>query len=531
MRTDQSRGCARSLKFAVIFYPMISILMLYVLIINSWLCDDAYITFRTVDNFVNGYGLRWNVVERVQTYTHPLWLFLLSFFYYFTREAFYTTHILSLVFSICTLFFYIKKIANNLFVSILGIIILLFSNSFIEFSSSGLENPLTHLLAALYFVVYLDKRCCPKKLFFLSLLSSLALLNRLDNLILFLPPLVLLFLRNRSKKALLFVLLGFLPILTWELFSLVYYGFLIPNTAYAKLCAGIPSYEMHDKGVFYLLNSIQRDPVTLPVIFCSIVVPFLTKRRHLYVCSISVLLYLMYIVKIGGCFMSGRFLSPLVFFAVTILTSESYEKVLLKRILACLWILLILTAVLSKMNPLVKIPKYGFREHSISFEDSHGVGDEQLFYYKSTGLLHLQRTLDKNLFNELPPVSVKTCVGMIGYYAGPAKYIIDVHALTDPFLARLPGKYRDKWRAGHFDRFIPDGYIETRTTGINTIHDKILSRFYDRLLIITQGDIFSKQRFKEIVYINIGKYFLPEYAEFLERRIKYRYPSRVYQTL
>lgn len=45
---------------------------------SAWLCDDAYITFRTVDNFINGYGLRYNTGERVQAYTHPLWLLLLS---------------------------------------------------------------------------------------------------------------------------------------------------------------------------------------------------------------------------------------------------------------------------------------------------------------------------------------------------------------------------------------------------------------------------------------------------------------------
>ena len=37
-------------------------LLLYgvVLLRTAWLCDDAYITFRTVDNFINGFGLRWN---------------------------------------------------------------------------------------------------------------------------------------------------------------------------------------------------------------------------------------------------------------------------------------------------------------------------------------------------------------------------------------------------------------------------------------------------------------------------------------
>ena len=38
-----------------------------VLIRTTWICDDAYINFRTIDNFLHGYGLRWNIAERVQS--------------------------------------------------------------------------------------------------------------------------------------------------------------------------------------------------------------------------------------------------------------------------------------------------------------------------------------------------------------------------------------------------------------------------------------------------------------------------------
>jgi len=34
---------------------------------------------RTVRNLVEGEGLRWNLHERVQGFTHPLWMFLLAF--------------------------------------------------------------------------------------------------------------------------------------------------------------------------------------------------------------------------------------------------------------------------------------------------------------------------------------------------------------------------------------------------------------------------------------------------------------------
>ena len=40
--------------------------------------DDAHMTFRSVWNFVHGYGLTYNPDERVQAYTHPLWMFAIS---------------------------------------------------------------------------------------------------------------------------------------------------------------------------------------------------------------------------------------------------------------------------------------------------------------------------------------------------------------------------------------------------------------------------------------------------------------------
>jgi arabinofuranosyltransferase len=66
-------------------FPILVIFLL--LLPTAWICDDAYITMRTADNFVNGYGLTWNVSERVQAYTHPLWLFLISGIYFPTRDA------------------------------------------------------------------------------------------------------------------------------------------------------------------------------------------------------------------------------------------------------------------------------------------------------------------------------------------------------------------------------------------------------------------------------------------------------------
>src|SRR3954447_22129749 len=65
------------------------------LIRTAWLDDDAYITFRTVDNVLHGYGPRWNVLNRVQAYTHPLWMFAMVGAAALTREVYFASLVLS----------------------------------------------------------------------------------------------------------------------------------------------------------------------------------------------------------------------------------------------------------------------------------------------------------------------------------------------------------------------------------------------------------------------------------------------------
>lgn len=73
--------------------------------------DDAYITFRTVDNFIHSYGLTWNTAERVQVYTHPLFDVPGLGRLFFTHEIFYTSIFLSLVVSLITLLLFAFRIA------------------------------------------------------------------------------------------------------------------------------------------------------------------------------------------------------------------------------------------------------------------------------------------------------------------------------------------------------------------------------------------------------------------------------------
>jgi hypothetical protein len=101
-------------------------------------------------------------------------------------------------------------------------------------------------------------------------------------------------------------------------------------------------------------------------------------------------------------------------------------------------------------------------------------------------------------------VLVHPWIGEVGFYAGPTKYIIDPNGLSDPLLARLPippSFYFEFW-VSHFTRELPEGYLESRRTGGNAIVDPVIRPYFDRILRVTTGPIFSWQRFTDIVDLN-----------------------------
>ena len=69
---EQDRYAVRTTRVALL------LLFSYVFLANHWVGDDAYITYRVVWNFVHGYGPTFNPDERVQAFTHPLWMLMLT---------------------------------------------------------------------------------------------------------------------------------------------------------------------------------------------------------------------------------------------------------------------------------------------------------------------------------------------------------------------------------------------------------------------------------------------------------------------
>jgi arabinofuranosyltransferase len=488
------------------------LLVAAVVIASAWLGDDAYILLRTVDNALNGHGLRWNIAERVQSYTCPLWTLLLSLIIGMTREFYYTTLIVSLLATALTVAG-LLRLARSPQGAALALLALLLSKAFVDYSSSGLENPLTHLLVLAFVAALEHPDLAPtRRTGLLALLTALLALNRLDAVVLVAPALAYHLWQQRSRRPWAMAGLGLMPLLAWEGFSLLYYGFAFPNTAYAKLYTAIPRGELWTQGMVYLLDSLTFDPVTLPLMAGTALAAGLSRQPSLAALMAGPLLYAVYAVSVGGDFMSGRFFSASVVLSAAVLALWPWraQGPKLRWQIAALWAMLMI--ILGFQGPFPAPLALGDYRASDEWGvvGKSGIADERGMYYRYTGLLSSSRQAGP-LTHEWarqgqnwagkPAVEAEFSVGFMGFYAGPAVHIVDRLALNDALLARLPAK--KPWRIGHFERALPAGYLESLRTGRNQLADPQIARLYAQIQRITRGPLWDAQRWRDIRDLHI----------------------------
>ncbi len=482
-----------------------------VILRTAWVGEDAYITFRTIANFFAHQGLSFNPGERVQAFTHPLWLFFTAAAYYIHRDFFVTVIVLSAILALTAAVILATRVALSTASAILGVSILILSRAFIDYSTSGLENPLSYLLVVIFLLIYFSQAQSIRRLFLLTFVAALGTLNRPDAILFFLPGLIHAFWTVRSRKAVLAVILGFLPMIVWELFSVFYYGFPFPNTAYAKLNTGISASELAQQGLYYLFSSMNQDPLTIISIVSGVVIAIIDRNlRHILVAS-GIVLYLAYLVMIGGDFMAGRFLTIPLLAAVAIIVNRRLSSS--PGFFAVLGFVILL-GFTSPYPTLLSGADYG-KGRQDSY-DRWGIADERAIYYQGAGLLSANRYIslpNNDYVNEGlavkdsgEKVHFTSHIGYLGFYASRNVHIVDTLGLGDALLARLTPQTKPYWIMAQFTRFVPEGYKETIESGQNMITDPDLAAYYDKLSLVIKGKLTDPRRLVEIWKLNFGYY-------------------------
>jgi arabinofuranosyltransferase len=504
--------------------PIVGVSLLFIALLRTgWLSDDAYISFRTADNLLNGYGPVWNVGERVQSFTNPLWLALCTVAFGTTGNVYYTAIALSVVVTLCFIFILVTRVAISSRHLLVCFAILLSSKAFIDFSTSGLENPLTHVLLLVFLWGWWCLRDDARRLALLSLVAALCMLNRLDLILILAPPLALASWRL-GRRAIRPIIVGTLPIVLWLAFATFYYGTPFPNTAYAKLSTGLTTDIRLARGVDYFLRTLIFDPVTLPAIAVGLGA-LVWSRRTDWSIAAGLLLYFAYILNVGGDFMMGRFFTAPLVVAIAVLARAEWLNTRARAYAGAA--LAVGLGLLAPWEPAL-LSGYGY---SYANNWMHGratrepadsgryafvwqIMDERRNYYEFAGLLkvglkgapeHAWRSDGEELRRGGRQVVVRGFIGLVGFYAGPEVHIIDTHALSDPLLARLPGGDAGSV-IGHLARRVPDGYVQSVATGSNVIANPDLAAYYAALREVVSGPLWSRARLRTTAEFLAGRF-------------------------
>jgi arabinofuranosyltransferase len=318
----------------------------------NFIQDDSYITFRYVKNFTEGNGLVFNIGEHVEGYTCFFWVVVLSLLKIMGFDFISASSAVGILSSLGTLFFTYKiseqifpKNNSNYFntvFSLTAVLMLVSNGAFAYWAVSGMETGLFTLLVTTGIYLYLRENQNQKRFPYSSIIFLLASLTRPEGNLIFavtiLHKIIVALKRNRetrsgklkllfSKNNLLWLLFYLVPALIYMIWRYSYYGYLLPNTFYAKTGSSI---EYFKAGLDYFWDFASSYGL-YGILIALTLITLKSKDRfneYLYL-ILQFFIFSVYVIFVGGDVLRpGRFFVPLlpVYY---ILIQESFYTLIL----------------------------------------------------------------------------------------------------------------------------------------------------------------------------------------------------------
>lgn len=403
---------------------------------RAWVCDDAFITFRVVNQFLAGEGPVFNIGERVQVFTHPLWFMLLCLWKGLGGSLFPGVMLLSWALFSAGLVCIYSAFKTRSLVVIAVFVALFFTRAIADFATGGLEAPLSFALFAVV-ILSIRRNHHWAAVAFLSLIP----LNRLDLLPWILP---FAWLIARSIGRVRTLVIAVLPATLWAGFSLLYYGTPLPNTALAKL--GAPLVERLDQGLAYVAASLLTDPGASVIVLLGMTAGVLAARRppsgdrDLQLAgAASGAISIAYCLWVGGDFMLGRFILPALWsFSVAMLCAGGDDETVERRGATATFLLLALAHLVSG-QAITNLWLGIAPDNRLRGLGYAGAIDERRFYIPWLGAFsrHAPSDIAQPMRSSSSNVTIAGRLGVDGYYSSLQQPLIDTFALADPMLARV----------------------------------------------------------------------------------------------
>lgn len=416
----------------------------------AWTCDDAFISYRYALNWIDGHGLVYNRGERVEGMTNLLWTVWIAAGLLLGVAATTWSIVWGLAAFAATLALLAaldRRVAPLALPT--SALFLVLCPEVLIFATSGLETA-TFTLCAVggYALVAFDDEPPPMRLAAAGAVFAAGALLRPDGGIFFAVTAAYVLVR-RGPRALMAVALPFAAIIAAAtLWRYVYYGDIVPNTAYAKSA----SHPWIDQGLVYLRLFLSRYHALFVAAAAGALVAARARAAPLLLAGALALAYTGYIVYVGGDFMFARLLVPVLPFLALLASALLARLLTWRRAVAVLVGATAATALAATPAPL--------RGSQVV----DGVADEWS-YYRAFGLdvgaAPARGAALRALFRGLD-----VRLGFIGggarlvYHADPPLAVECETGLTDRFIAHLP--LGERGRIGH-EKKPPLSYlIDTR---------------------------------------------------------------------
>lgn len=310
--------------------------------------DDAYISFRYARNLANGDGLVFNPGERVEGYTNFLWTVLLAPFIGIGLPAGPISIALGLGFAVGTLWLAVRFLhavgaSSTSPYGLFAAALLTVDGSFVLWSVSGMETAMFAFLVLAGSLVYLRELRHEPRFPWSGLLFAAAAMTRPEGLLWFgltvaHAGLYRLVQERRLPTRTDILRIGSFGLVYggYFLWRYSYYGYLLPNTFYAKVTLE-ETQAQYQRGVEHVraFAGYHVAWITVPLALATLV-----RRRARWWASYLVLVvavYVGYIAYVGGDWSVGRFFVPvlapfyLLVAAGTATIAERLQRGLAKR--------------------------------------------------------------------------------------------------------------------------------------------------------------------------------------------------------
>mgnify|MGYP001335359746 CR=1 FL=1 len=416
-------------NLALVNYSLVVVLgCLISFLTKDFRLDDALIYYRYIENCLNGNGLVYNIGERFNAISSPLYIYISLAASLITREVETTQFLMNSIFvilsgiSLAYLFYFLNKPTLAFLSSMIFITTKYFYMTF------GLESNLFILLSLVCIILYFRKNQLG-----LSIVSGLLVLTRGEGLFLVLILWALIFYEQRKISLVKYLLLAGLIVIANNIFNYLYFDSFLPHTLTAKMSQGESGYWGESYSFILSYNFLFRmafnnQPYFVLYIILLFLVGFTNHIRGkitLILFSYSVFIALFHItlnIQNYHWYYAIHFLTMVVFISYGIIDVVRFFRTkisapVLRRVLL---ILIFAYPVLTQIELFRLLQREG-----------------PILGYKAAG-----EWLKKNTPPDVKVAGVE--IGHLGWYS--KRYTVDMLGLVNPGLADFVGRREtDMW--------------------------------------------------------------------------------------